>query len=134
MGLRRLRLLWLRLRWRLLRSEQAALDEQRAVCEQHGVLLVPAPADAMCGFATSTAGKLPMNGLRHPPENGTCGWYLWFGEDFSQEAGFFDARCVRHIEDEYPLCTKYLGLPPGYRFLIADGYVDTWFDDKLLEI
>ncbi|WP_441294952.1 immunity protein Imm33 domain-containing protein [Massilia antarctica] len=26
----------------------------------------------------------------------------------------------------------YLSLPPGYRFQIADGYEDVWFDPALL--
>ncbi|WP_459213513.1 immunity protein Imm33 domain-containing protein [Paraburkholderia caribensis] len=26
----------------------------------------------------------------------------------------------------------YLGLPPGWRFLIAEGYEDVWEDAKLL--
>jgi hypothetical protein len=28
--------------------------------------------------------------------------------------------------------TKYLGLAPGWRFLIAPGYEDVWFDEILL--
>ncbi|WP_443019960.1 immunity protein Imm33 domain-containing protein [Shewanella sp. OMA3-2] len=24
--------------------------------------------------------NLPINGLRHKAENGTCGWYIWCGE------------------------------------------------------
>jgi hypothetical protein len=29
---------------------------------------------------------------------------------------------------------KYLGLAPGWRFLVAPGYKDVWFDAKLLNI
>ncbi|WP_432444553.1 immunity protein Imm33 domain-containing protein [Rhizobium leguminosarum] len=25
-------------------------------------------------------GDLPLNGLRHPPEAGTNGWFIWGGE------------------------------------------------------
>lgn len=33
-----------------------------------------------------------------------------------------------------PEIKKYLGLPPGWRFLIAPGYEDIWFDEALLSI
>lgn len=45
---------------------------------------------------------------------------------------FFQAIHVEHIESWCPEVIKYLALPPGWRFLIADGYVDVWFDESLL--
>jgi hypothetical protein len=27
----------------------------------------------------------PINGMRHQPEGDTCGWYIWAGEDLSQD-------------------------------------------------
>lgn len=36
------------------------------------------------GSSTSALqGKMPLNGLRHPPANGTTGWYIWRGDDLS---------------------------------------------------
>ena len=76
---------------------------------------------------------MPINGLRHTPEGDTTGWYIWAGENFSQEPGFFEPLHVSHLSEWCHLVLKYLGLPPGSRFLITDiGYEDVWFDESLL--
>lgn len=31
-----------------------------------------------------------------------------------------------------PQALRYLGLPPGWRFLVAAAYEDIWFDPALL--
>lgn len=77
---------------------------------------------------------LPVNGLRHPPVADTCGWYLWTGEEFSDEADFFQPLHVEHLVDRLPAALPYLGLPPGWRFLLAPGYADVWFDPSLLDL
>jgi hypothetical protein len=38
------------------------------------------------------------------------------------------------LEEWAPLILKYLGLPPGSRFLITDDYEDVWEDKSLLNI
>jgi hypothetical protein len=80
------------------------------------------------------SGEVPLNGLRHPPEGDTCGWYLWAGETLSDAADFFKPLHVSHLVDRSPSIMRYLGLPPGWRFLVADAYEDVWFDSTLLEI
>ena len=64
----------------------------------------------------------------------TSGWYIWCGEEYSKASDFFSPTHAKHIYKEYPTLTKYLGLPPGYRFLIAGDYVDVWYDASLLEV
>jgi hypothetical protein len=76
----------------------------------------------------------PVNGLRRPPEGGTSGWYIWAGEEFSYDPDFFVPLHVHHLDDWCPHVVKYLALPPGYRFLIADGYEDVWEDVTLLDL
>lgn len=39
---------------------------------------------------------------------------------------------VEHLLEEFPEIGEYLSLPPGYRFLLAAGYEDVWYDEKLL--
>ena len=86
------------------------------------------------GIAISAIGKTPINGLRHPVENGTCGWYIWCGEKLLENADFFQPLHVKHINEYCPSIEKYLGLPVGYRFLIAEAYEDVWFDESLKNI
>ena len=33
-----------------------------------------------------------------------------------------------------PEVLEFLGLPPGYRFLLAIDYVDVWYDPSLLNV
>ncbi len=65
----------------------------------------------------------PINGL------------IWSNERFSEEPDFFvSLHTIRLREGRCPEIVKYLGLAPGWRFLIAPGWEDVWFDPKLLMI
>src|SRR5207249_539505 len=107
--------------------------EQVAVCKQYGADFTPAPLESKVGFAIDVGDKMPINGLRHPPAGDTKGWYIWGGQELSADPDFFAPLHTRHLMNRKPEVVKYLGLPPGYRFLIAGDYVDVWFDPTLLE-
>lgn len=78
-------------------------------------------------------GIQPINGLRHPPEGDTCGWYIWAGEEFSTDDDFFKSMHVEHLNELLPGVVQYLALPPGWRFLIASNYEDVWYDETLIK-
>ncbi len=78
-------------------------------------------------------GIWPINGLRHAPEGNSCGWYIWAGDDLSQDPDFFAPLHVAHLSEWCPAVLPYLELAPGWRFLIAPGYEDVWFDSSLLD-
>jgi hypothetical protein len=80
------------------------------------------------------SGKLPLNGLRHPPEDGTCGWFLWAGEEFSSAPDYFQPIHVEHLSERRAQVLPHLALPPGWRILVADDYEDVWQDDSLLVV
>jgi|SRR5215469_5164215 len=107
---------------------------QKPLCDQHSAAFVPTPPESKVGFALSAKGKFPINGLRHPVAGDANGWYIWCGQDFKDHAEFFAPLHVSHVYQEYPEIAKFLGLPPGYRFLFAPGYTDVWFDELLLKI
>ena len=76
----------------------------------------------------------PNNGLRHPVVGDTCGWYIWTGGAIDQEdSSFFRPLHLRHLANDHPEVMPYLALPPGWRFQIAPGYEDVWFDETILE-
>jgi hypothetical protein len=108
--------------------------EQKEFCKQSGYEFSVALPDSKLGFAIETNGLLPINGLRHPPSIGTNGWYIWCGESFSESSNFFSPLHTIHIKDYCPEIVKFLGLPPGCRFLVAGSHVDIWYDDSLLNI
>ena len=62
------------------------------------------------------------------------GWYLWSGEQFPSADDAFSPVHPHHLIHLRPEVIKFLGLPPGYRFLLADDVVDVWFDPSLLTI
>jgi hypothetical protein len=108
---------------------------QRETCRRFGAEFVPAPNNQKVGIAEGVrSGLYPINGLRHPPSGDTSGWYVWAGESMSDDPDFFVPLHVEHLDEWCPQVKKYLGLPPGWRFLIADGYEDVWFDESLLAV
>jgi len=51
----------------------------------------------------------------------------------SEAADFFASQCARHhLYDNAPEAGRVLGLPPGFRFLLAGDYLDV-FDEKLFD-
>ena len=109
-------------------------DSKRRICAEDGCQFVAARGQDNTGVALSTVDMKPINGLRHPAASGTTGWYIWCGATLSDAPDFFHPLCVDHLVERLPIVAKLLGLPPGYRFLIADGYEDVWFDESLLNV
>ena len=95
---------------------------------------MPADPNSRVGFALETQGRVPFNGLRHPPEGNMNGWYLWCGEEFPSDDDAFSPLHPHHLIQLRPEVLKFLGLPPGYRFLLAENYEDVWFDPSLLDV
>lgn len=113
---------------------EQAEDVQRTFCKELDQQYVAARPDLKVGFALETRGRIPINGLRHPPEGDTTGWYLWCGEEFPSGDDSFSPVHTNHLIQLQPEVLKFLGLPPGYRFLVAGNYVDVWYDAALLNI
>lgn len=107
-------------------------DVQRTICARFGATFLESRPESNLGIALTTLGQLPINGLRHQPEDGTCGWFVWAGGTFSDNSELFQPMHVSHLSEHCPDVLPYLGLEPGWRFLIAPGYEDVWFDESLL--
>lgn len=108
---------------------------QKGLCNKHNVKWVAAPAHLKVGIARNVRSSLvPVNGLRLSPEGDTTGWYLWAGEgEPSADDDFFLPLHVEHIVAWRPEILKFLGLPPGWRFLTDGKYEDVWEDADLLK-
>lgn len=112
-------------------------ESQLEICERYGAPFFDAPIHLKVGIAINVKEKdlFPINGLRHKPEEDTTGWYIWAGEEFSEDPDFFVPLHVEHLKEWRPEVLKFLALPPGYRFLIGENeYEDVWFDESLLNI
>lgn len=107
---------------------------QRETCAHFGAEYCAAPPGMKLGIAENVRqGVLPINGLRHPPVGDTSGWYVWAGQELSADATFFKPLHIDHIQEWCPRIQKYLGLAPGWRFLVTNEYEDVWFDPDLLK-
>ena len=108
---------------------------QRRVCRRYATDFVESPPESKIGVARNARpGDWPLNGLRHLPEGGTSGWYIWAGDTFSANPDFFELHQVSDVPDLLPLVFPYLGLPPGWRFLLAENHEDAWYDPELLPV
>jgi hypothetical protein len=108
---------------------------QREVCARYGADPVPAPLELKAGVAANLRdGLLPINGLRHQPEPGTTGWFIWAGTEPSDDGDFFKPLHVAHLIEWCPAVIRFLQLPPGYRFQVAPDHEDVWRDPSLLDV
>ena len=108
------------------------MDVQTTLCQRFGADYYPCMPHMKLGVAMATIGRQPVNGLRHLPEEGTTGWYVWCGEQFSSAADVFQPVHIAHLDEILPLIVPYLGLPAGWRFQFALNHEDVWFDAGLL--
>jgi len=112
-----------------------SIKTQKEVCTKFGAVFVEAPSNLKVGISLNVKeGIYPINGMRHPIEGDTSGWYIWAGEQFSEDPDFFVPLHIEHLNEWCPQIIKYLGLAPGWRFLIAPGYEDVWQDTSLLQV
>ncbi|WP_345817714.1 hypothetical protein AAGS40_30425 (plasmid) [Paraburkholderia sp. PREW-6R] len=110
------------------------VNVQRDVCMRFGADFFGCDLSLKVGVARNVQdGLRPLNGLRLQPGNDVCGWYLWAGDEFSHAEDFFVPLHGIHLKEWAPLVIPYLGLPPGWRFLITEQYEDAWEDPQLLE-
>lgn len=113
--------------------EERVTIPQRDLCQRYGADWCESPADLKVGISPNVReGGVPINGLRHPPKGDTTGWYIWAGEDLPSDPDFFVPLHVKHLPEWCPEILRFLGLPPGHRFLLAPGYEDVWQDAALL--
>jgi hypothetical protein len=110
----------------------AATEEQAAICKRFGSAVSVPSADLKVGIALTTLRAKPLNVLRHRPEAGTSGWYIWGGEHLSQAADFFHPLHVAHLSQYCAEIVPYIGLAPGWRVLLAPEQEDVWYDESLL--
>ena len=114
-------------------SWNSHIENQKDICKKYNSKWRPVNKKWIIGVSKNLE-KDPINGLRHPSENGTTGWFIWTGE-YQETNDFFQPMCAEHLLEKRPEIIKYLGLEVGFRFLTdKKGYEDIWYDEKLKEI
>ncbi|WP_136441071.1 hypothetical protein [Pacificoceanicola onchidii] len=111
------------------------VKQQREICARWESPFVETAMASFVGVAkTAWQFEMPLNGLRHPVAGSNSGWFLWGGSELSEAPDFFEPCHVSHIAEGLPLLMPYLGLAPGWRFLVTPSYEDVWFDEALLAV
>lgn len=115
-------------------DEKEIVKKQIELCKKYKSKWIESPLHLKVGISLNIKdGIQPINGMRYQLEGDTTGWYIWAGENFSTDEDFFKPLHVSHLEEWAPQVLKYLGLEPGFRFLITDDYEDVWEDKSLLK-
>ena len=110
------------------------IEEQNLLCDRYGSTFHESPLYLKVGISENVRdGIYPINGLRHPMQGDTTGWFIWAG-DYSSSPDFFVPLHIEHLKDWCPIVLKYLGLAPGWRFLVAPNHEDVWKDSSLFKI
>ena len=109
-----------------------------AICEKYRARHTSPRYDLKVGI--NLGGEAyPINGHREPDSpayDELTGWWIWNDErDIPQDdPHFFESLHAFHLLESRPAVLPYLGLPPGWRFLIAPNHEDAWYDPTLLEL
>lgn len=89
--------------------KQVQLD----ICDRYGAAFSPPDGAMKVGISDSALrGEAPLHGLRHQPESGTSGWFIWSGE-WSDAAGFFKPLHLHHLAEDCPRRFAILSLTSG---------------------
>lgn len=112
--------------------------QQEEVCRRHGTERLAPDLELNSGVSANIINARfvsdqtwPLHGCRYLPTETTTGWYVWAGE-LSEDPDFFKPVHTAHLETWAADAVPYLGLPPGWRFLLAPDHEDVWFDESLL--
>ena len=105
-----------------------ALDQQRSICAKYNSEFVMALPGSKTGLAMETLHLSPIYGVREHPNEIVSGWFIWAGP-YSKDPDFYQPCHTIHLQELLPIVIPYLGLAPGYKFIIdTAGYEDVWFE------
>jgi len=108
---------------------------QRRICRTYGADYDPPPNNSRIGIAIQTLQQIPIKGCRIPPHGDVCGWYIFGGEEWSDDPDFYQPLCLEHLEDYCPFALPFICLPTGWGFITdGKGYIDVWFDEAFLRV
>jgi hypothetical protein len=109
------------------------LSSQIEVCEKYRTQPQLFLLHDRVGISLATMNQVPINGLRIPAMSGSSGWFIYGGDEPTDDPNFYQPLCITHLRNHCEIAIPYLCLPAGWRFQIdRDGYEDVWYDESLL--
>ena len=85
------------------------IEKQKEICSKYSAQWTPMNPKLRVGISKNLDSE-PINGLRHPSEKGTTGWFIWTGE-YEDRDDFFRPMCAEHLLKYRPEIIKYLCFP-----------------------
>lgn len=75
-------------------------NEQIMICKKYNTEIYPVSDISKIGVAENVkqTSLYPINGLRHRSKDDTNGWYIWAGENFSNDENFFLPLHTSHLQ------------------------------------
>jgi hypothetical protein len=107
---------------------------QRRICKAYGAEYTPPISGSKVGIALQTMGRTPIQATRTPPTDTTCGWYIYAGDQWSDDPAFYQGLCVEHLAEYCKFALPFLALPPGWWFHTdGKGQYRAEYDAELLK-
>jgi hypothetical protein len=99
---------------------------QERVCATFGTPYVACPSDSLIRLSPNLrAGTFPIHGVRFAPGEGSCGWYIWSGDESACPEFFLSVEASLLVQWA-PITLPFLGLPDGWRFILTHDDVEVW--------
>jgi hypothetical protein len=107
---------------------------QRLLCERTEVEFTPPAPGSIVWVALQTMDRLPIRGVRHLPTETASGWYIFAGDEWSDDPNFYQPLGVEGLAQYCQPVLQLLALPPGWWFHTGGprDRAQVRFDPKLL--
>ena len=107
--------------------------DQVATCERAGAGFQPPSAMQMAAMSIGVMERnVAVSGVRYRPERHMSGWFL-YTDLYDGDIKTMRVEHLFHITERRPDLTKYLALPPGFRFTSSDLGDEITFDHRLTD-
>ncbi len=100
--------------------------EQHAICEKAGTEFRPPRPDELAAVSPAVLEGASVQGVRYPSPAPMSGWWIT-ADDYTGDIKMLGTEHLYHLTDLRPDLARYLALPQGFRFDLAN-YEDVWFD------
>ncbi len=104
---------------------------QQECCEHYSSNYTPTELEQLVVISDGIyEGAVPVEGVRYPSPSHMTGWWLTT-DNYNGDVDTLQSVHFRHIVEKRPELAIYMGLKPGYRFLLGGKDEHVWFDEKV---
>jgi hypothetical protein len=105
--------------------------DQHFICDEHQAEFRPPRPDRLIVVSKGVLEGMPVEGVRYPSPEHMSGWWLTTDE-YDGNIESLRHHHIYHVTAARPELAKYVALPEGFRFKLANRAVEVWFDESVL--